>query len=205
MVEGEQFKERFHPLLDKMDPDRNRAGEIYTSIHRRLVKFFQWRGCQEPERWADVTIDEVAKSIVAGKEINVSDPYLYCWGVARHVLSRCWQEQKRIKRLTETETETLIEDPTKAEQEDLESQLKEHKLSCMRQCLKKLSPTEYELIIQYYQEGNEKLKKVRKALAKKLGLKLINLRTRACRIRTKLVDCVEECVRPVKKELFGLR
>ncbi len=61
-------------------------------------------------------------------------------------------------------------------------------------CLKKLSDDSRELIVAYYREQRRAKIKLRKELAERLGIPLNALRIRAHRIRTKLEDCVVNCL-----------
>jgi hypothetical protein len=38
-------REGFESLLSMLDPDREKAGELYEGIRRRLVRLFEWRFC----------------------------------------------------------------------------------------------------------------------------------------------------------------
>ena len=55
----------FEQLLSVLDADRDRAGERYEVIRRKLLKFFEWRGCQRPDELADQTIDRVLEALAA--------------------------------------------------------------------------------------------------------------------------------------------
>src|ERR1700686_2943895 len=76
----------FDRLLQKLDSDRDRAGEQYLRIRQKLSKFFEWRGCISPEECADRTIDRAARRIDEGSEIHASDVYLFFHGIAVNVL-----------------------------------------------------------------------------------------------------------------------
>ena len=39
----------FDRLLDRLGPDRERAGERYEALRFKLIKFFEWRGSPFPE------------------------------------------------------------------------------------------------------------------------------------------------------------
>ena len=43
--------EEFEALLAQLDPDRERAGERYETIRRKLVRLFEWRGCAARRIW----------------------------------------------------------------------------------------------------------------------------------------------------------
>src|SRR5690242_4941740 len=85
-------QETFDRLLSYLDTDRELAGEKYEKIRQRLLKFFKWRGCLNPEEYTDKTIDQVARRVCEGVELRVSDPYLYFHGTALNILKRGWRE-----------------------------------------------------------------------------------------------------------------
>src|SRR5262245_21687271 len=53
--------EEFDRLLLWLNPDRDKAGEKYEWIRKRLIKIFVCRGCNVPEELADKTINRVAR------------------------------------------------------------------------------------------------------------------------------------------------
>src|SRR5690242_7028531 len=95
-------QEAFDKLLACFDTDRGRAGEKYEQIRRKLVKFFTWRECGDPEGYADRTIDRVSRRILEGSELRVADPYVYFHGVAINVLREYWRDREnRTARLSD--------------------------------------------------------------------------------------------------------
>ena len=83
----------FHGLLDRLDPDPQRAGEKYEALRRRLTAFFEWRGAPWPEEHADETINRVAKR--AAEDETVIQIEAYAVGVARMVLLEALRERAR--------------------------------------------------------------------------------------------------------------
>src|SRR5437868_1223883 len=81
----------FEKLLDQLDHNRERAGEQYERIRLKLMKFFEWRGCNPAEEYADKAMDRVARKIYEGEDIRASDPYTYFHGVARFILMEKWR------------------------------------------------------------------------------------------------------------------
>src|SRR3990170_1236848 len=61
------------PLLAALDPDRERATALLAQQRRRLVKYFEWRGCWEPQRLADETIARVVRRLAEGEALGPSD------------------------------------------------------------------------------------------------------------------------------------
>src|SRR5204863_6195928 len=56
-------RESFEILLAQLDPDRERAGELYETIRRKLIRLFEWRGCACPEDLADETFNRGARQL----------------------------------------------------------------------------------------------------------------------------------------------
>ena len=79
-------KEALDKLLACLDQNREQAASRYEIIRRKLMKYFECRGCCSPEDLADETINRVARRIYEGKEIWTSEPANYFYGVARNVL-----------------------------------------------------------------------------------------------------------------------
>jgi len=94
-------RESFDILLAQLDPDRERAGERYEAIRRKLVRLFEWRGCAAPEDLADETINRVARRLAEGVELRSADPYGYFCGVAhllyKEVLRRASREHRALE------------------------------------------------------------------------------------------------------------
>ena len=54
----------FEGLLDWLAPDREEAGKKYEEIRDGLIRFFRFKGCNDPEFLADETINRVASKIL---------------------------------------------------------------------------------------------------------------------------------------------
>lgn len=180
----------FDRLLQELDPDRERAGEIYEQIRQKLTKFFQWRGCATPEDYADRTIDRVARKIGEGAGLQTQNPYLYFHGVAINVLREHWKEVQKaeVKPLDDIQ-------PPQAPNREPENEEKERKFECLDGCVKRLPANQLVLITEYHQgDGGAKIAR-RNQLAEQLGIPLNALRIRAYRIRGELETCVSECIK----------
>lgn len=171
-------------FLKSLGPDRDSAGAKYLEVHRKLARFFEWRGCPAPEEHADEAITRVAKRLAEGEEIR--DPATYAIGVARFLLLEVHKEREKERKIAAAQPEVQ---PSVAD-----AQTPEQRAECLRRCLGRLSPDNRELILQYY-EG-EKGRKIenRKRLTENLHLTPTTLRMRALRIRESLLECVEKCV-----------
>jgi DNA-directed RNA polymerase specialized sigma24 family protein len=177
----------FDRTLAILDPDRDRAGERYELIRRKLTKFFEWRGCTEPEEYADRTMDRVIRKVGEGAEIHVADAYHFFHGVALNVLREYWKAaQKAPKKPLED-----VDLPQTAP----DSSDSERRLTCLDGCVRDLPVQQLTLITQYHQDdGGAKIAK-RTQLASQLGIPLNALRIRAYRIRGTLEGCISECLK----------
>ena len=184
--------EEFEALLAQLDPnDRERAGELYETIRRKLVRLFEWRGCTSPEDLADETINRVARRLAEGVALQSRDPYGYFCGVAHLVF-------KEVLRRAAREHHALNEVggwPPAASGDDEPS---DRRLDCLRGCLAQLPPDQRDLILQYYKGKNDQGEnniRNRQTLAREIGVPMNALRIRVHRIRRRLESCVQECLR----------
>jgi RNA polymerase sigma factor (sigma-70 family) len=172
-------------FLACLDPDSDRAGEKYESLRLTLMKFFDWRGAHFPEECADETINRVIRKIAEGQ--SVRDIPTYCHGVARLVLLESLKgpESKRTD-FEELPPAALV--AHKPEERD-------ERQDCFEQCLKELPVENRRLILQYYlDEKRDKINR-RLEMAERLGIPLNALRSRAQRIRNRLEECVNGCLK----------
>jgi RNA polymerase sigma factor (sigma-70 family) len=172
-------------FLACLDPDSDRAGEKYESLRLTLMKFFDWRGAHFPEECADETINRVIRKIDEGQ--TVRDIPTYCHGVARLVLlEKLKGPESRRADFEELPPIALVAP---------EPEERDEKQDCFEQCLKQLPVESRQLIMQYY--GDEKREKInrRLAIAERLGIPLNALRSRAQRIRNRLEECVNGCLK----------
>lgn len=197
MKEWVLTQEAFDRLLAELDADRERAGVKYEEIRQRLRKFFEWRGCAQPEEYADRTIDRVTRRIAEGVELRVKDPYLYFHGVALNVLREHWKEPTREHGSFEDlpPSHNPAQDPIKLMEQAWEREEKEKRLECLDRCLRRLPAESLALITEYHQSEKRGKIEGRKTLAARLKIPLNALRIRAYRIRGELEKCVRECAR----------
>src|SRR5450432_3873967 len=93
------MQEGFDLLLAQLDPDRNLAGQKYESLRRKLSKFFQWWGSQDPDELADEAFDRVAKKLAQGEPIR--DLGAYIMGVARLIFKEHVKSQIKLRAAVE--------------------------------------------------------------------------------------------------------
>jgi RNA polymerase sigma factor (sigma-70 family) len=186
--------EAFEGLLARLDSDRERAGGRYENLRRKLVKYFECRGCLAAEDYADETINRVARRMSEGKHIWTADPASYCYGVARNVLREYWISPDR--ELAALECLPPVAHPS-SRTDDLfwsesEKYMLDQQMDALDHCMNELPAESRELLIEYYKgERGERIRN-RKLLARRLGIPPNALRIRVHRIREKLERCVNE-------------
>ena len=186
-------------LLEQLDSDRDRAAEKYEQIRQRLMKLFRWRGCLEFEEYADKTIDRVARRIADGALIRTPNPYTLFYGVAMNLLKEQWRKSEReseaLDSLSHSPQSSVDAEDIRAEDEE-ETKEQEARIECLRHCLGQLPPESVTLIRKYYAEGDVLNKEQRKQIAEELRISVNVLRVRAFRIRSKVEQCVGDCISP---------
>ncbi|HEX7184087.1 MAG TPA: hypothetical protein VF756_19815 [Thermoanaerobaculia bacterium] len=176
--------EGLEALLAALDPDRERAGQQYEMIRRKLMRLFEWRGCETPEDLADETINRVARRMAEGVELRSTDPYGYFCGVAHLVYKEMLRRSARERSMLEAG------DWTPPAEEEPSS---DRRLECLRHCLGQLSDDQRRLVLVYHQEDNHI--QSRKMLSQELDIPMNALRIRVHRLRRRLEECVEEYLR----------
>lgn len=180
-------REGFDSLLAQLHPDRDRAGELYESTRRKLIRLFEWRGCDRPEDLADETINRVARRMAEGIELKSADSYGYFCGVAHLVYKETLRRSSRELRSLESGE---WPPPIYVPEEDEEPA--DRRLECLHQCLATLPQDKRDLLLRYHQ-GENNIRN-RRTLARDLEIPLNALRIRVHRERRKLEACVHGCL-----------
>lgn len=176
--------EAFDALLSRLDTDRERAGEEYETLRRRLIRFFDARYCTRSEDYSDEVINRLAKKLHEGTAIQEISSYSL--GVARIL----FKEIQRELEMSTAEFDHLPSATVSFKSEDPH----DLRLECFESCLGKLTEENRTLIVNYYQEEKKAKIDNRKQLASRMGIPLNALRIKTCRIRERLEACVNDCV-----------
>jgi DNA-directed RNA polymerase specialized sigma24 family protein len=178
----------FTRLLDRLDSDREQAGEKYEDLRRTLIRFFEWRGTPYPEEQADEVFNRIGRKLDQGTEIQNLAAYSY--EIARLVFLETTKGTDR-KRLS---LESVKVDPVALNSSE-ETAEKELRLVCLDECLRTLSGGSQKLILEYYTHEKRGQVERRRALAERFGLRRDALANRVQRLRDKLQYCVSSCLR----------
>lgn len=173
----------FDSFLTLLDSNRERAGQKYEILRVRLVKFFEWRVCRFPDDLADETLDRIIRKFDTNEQIN--DYLNYAYGVARLVYL------ENLKQQTKEQAVILNMPVSNVMPENKE----DTNLDCLEICLQKLSEDNRMMILHYYRDDKQAKIDYRKKLAEKFEISTNALRIKTLRIRTKLEECVFNCLK----------
>ena len=178
--------EAFEKFLAALSHDRDEAGIQYEIVRRKLERFFEWRKVEPADYYADETINRVVRRIAEGEVIQNVGSYIY--GVARMVHMEALREQ-------EHGAVPLEDAPQALKQESPQPVEPEPRVICFDQCLDSLTAEHRKLIVGYYQEERRAKIELRQELADSLQIPLNALRIRAHRIRQRLEQCINQCLK----------
>lgn len=175
----------FEALLNWLDADRENAGQKYENIRRGLLKIFRGRGCPQPEDLADETINRVAQKIESLADEFAGEPAAYFFSVARLI----YLEDIRRQNLTEELEDKFVVEP------NFEDDFKDRRADCLNQCLTLQPSEDRQIVVGYYAADGENQIRMRSRLATDLSMSVSVLRVRAFRIRQRLFNCVQQCLK----------
>ena len=183
----------FALLLERLDPDPQRAGAAYERLRRALTRFFDWRGAFFPEECADETLDRLARKVVEG--VAVVDVEALAHGIARLVLLEDARARARRAPSEAAPPETVPPGWSASASEE-DNPLLGH----LEACLETLASGEMRLVLAYYAEpaGIRKIES-RRRLAGELQVTDNALRSRVQRLRDRLEACVRGRSAPAER------
>lgn len=176
-------------LLQCLDADPDLAGQKYEDLRRTLTRYFEWNGARySSEDLTDETLLRAARKLDEGVEIlNLGG---YCYRIAQLVFKESLKKpDQRWVALDDMEREPV------APVDDDDAPEDDQRRRCLNVCLAELTPQNRELIIEFYRDDKRDKINCRKALAERLGIPRNALGNRAQRLRDKLQECIEKCLR----------
>jgi DNA-directed RNA polymerase specialized sigma24 family protein len=174
----------FYRFLAWLDSDRDEAGKRYEKIRAWLIRIGRARGKTEAqaEEIADEVINRVVRKLPGIIDDYVGLPERYIYGVLRKIL---------------IEPDPPPPVPPPAPPTD-ELDDKEWRDACLQHCLKKLSPEDQKLLLDYYADDGRAKIEHRRELAERLGISTNALRIHLCRLRATLKECLDDCLKKKK-------
>lgn len=173
--------EDFARFLEKLSPDTEEAGQLYTRLRNKIAGFLRMKGVSDPADAAGDVIERAAVRISGGAIVpNVES---YCIGIARNVANELWRRERREERAFRRFTESLA---------DNSAEEVERIRRILKPCFEQLEDKDRELLVAYCRipEGLSRAEH-RRRLAEEIGMSMRALRTHVSRLRDKLEACVE--------------
>ena len=190
---AELSAEAFNKLLQKLDPDPDKAAAEYLRLRKTAFYILRRGGLSDGESYvaADKCLDLLAKKLLDGEDIK-SIP-AYAAGIVRNLLREHYR-----KNPPEQQVEMNENDGFRSRMQFRPEHLKEEdpRRQCLDECLQKICKTveDRELLIRYYDAAeDEKNKDNRRKLADEFGLTYTNLTTRMSRLLKRLEKCISNC------------
>jgi DNA-directed RNA polymerase specialized sigma24 family protein len=188
--------ESFQRFLVWLDAGAGTPGERYLEMRRRLADYFDRKQCARADELSDETLNRVARRLEEEGAIDAATPAQYCYVVARFVFFEYLRRGDRGAVPYDEMPSPDSKSPALQVADDHEPETQDgtRRFECLEQCLDRLPAAERSLILAYY-SGEQRLKiEQRRALAARFGFTPNALAIRACRIRSKLEECVSGCV-----------
>lgn len=178
-------QEAFDSFLRWLSPDRDEAALKYEEIRRKLLNFFDFKGCEDAETLVDETINRVTERIFRATPDEADFPVQFVYGVARKIHLESYSAPKIY-----TLNEELPLDASVSETEFFGDDARD----CMQICLKELKEADSKLVFAYFGVSKKNKLEEREALSKDNGESINALRVRISRIRQKLQKCQKNCL-----------
>ncbi|MFN0112857.1 MAG: hypothetical protein ACKVZH_28690 [Blastocatellia bacterium] len=180
-------KEEFDCFLEWLGEGRDKAAAEYESIRRRLVIFFNCRGCRDPESLADEAINRVIRKLPTFADSYTGDKAKIFYGFAKFVYLEYLNESSNHE-------DSLMEFLRRMNQPETDDE-QQHIYQCLSHCLQKQPEDKQKMFIAYYLvERNEKVEHHQK-LAREFDLSIGALRKKMFDLKNKLFDCVKNCLK----------
>ena len=182
-------------LLRYFDPDPTIAAEKLLRCRQKLVRRFAAEHCYDAEDLANETLRRVLQVLDRDEKQLTTTIEAFISGFATNVIHE-------IHRRPDSQKIPLDElasdkEPRTVSLEELELAFSREEAlwSCLKQCLDKLTQTERETLLRYYDSAlHEKLKEVRERMALSLGLTSAQLRKHTFKLRAQLEACISDCL-----------
>lgn len=190
----------FESLLQWLNSDREAAGVAYEKLRSRLLKVFISQGAASSEDLVDEVFTRTARKLSEGVQVQATDPFIYCYGIARNVLREYRKIQLRMGESIERDEGTNRQPPEPAihpailELEAEERQEREQRLTCLEHALSRLTTENRSLFLEYYRQDTNSKINHREHLAEVVGLPLNAIRIRVHRMKAKLEESIRKCL-----------
>jgi hypothetical protein len=184
-------QEAFDAFLRWLSADRDEAAAKYEHIRRKLIKIFDFKGCDNSDLLADESINRVIERVFRAETSGEKFPTQFIYGVAKIIY---------LEYCSNPKTFILDEDTNLADSGITETEFfgDDDVQFCMKFCLESLKKADSELIFNYFSVNKKTKTTEREAICKKRGESMNALRVKISRIRQKLQKCRKNCLQEKK-------
>lgn len=170
--------------------DSESAAELLESLRKKLIYYFQARRCEDPEELAQETLARLIRKLGV-QQVKVDDITRYSYGIAKKIrLEHLRRKEKEQNILNEQQYQAST-----ATTDEVSTDEKERRLTCMEKCAADLSATERQLLTSYANGNGRAQQERRKRMAEELNISLGNLRLHVFKLRSRLRECFEKCMK----------
>ncbi len=182
-------KQDFDTLLTLFSEDREEAGKNYEKLRSGLIRFFRFRGCNDPQSLADETFNRVASKMTAFERSDDRQPTAFIYGFARKILlEHLRSPQNRASPLDDLPVRyRTAPDPSDEAVEEDHAHL--------QKCLNELPEEDRTLVIEYFSRDRSEKISLRKKMAERIGCSGQALQSRRFRRKAVLRTCINRCRR----------
>lgn len=167
----------FEDLFRTLEPEAESVADGFARCRRKLVKFFSWRRCTEPDDLADETISRLLKTMSTGTKISADKPYSFVYAIAMNVFKECARRKREHGEVASIDEILEVPDHSRSPVDD-----------CQKHCLDRLAEDKRKLLHHYYVDNIscEDIARERQETINALRLKIF-------RIKESLRRCCEDC------------
>ena len=172
---------QFSALLQRLDPDPEKAGVEFVRMNQRLRIFFMSRGFTDAESLADRTIDRTIRRLAQVREIRS-----FVLGVARRIAIEVRRNPRMVSLQDMPEIAAKMAGATSRDDR------REEYLRCMAACVEQLTTDEQQLLTEWHSfDGREKILR-RARLAETRGITKGHLRIIMFRLKARLRKAIKQ-------------
>lgn len=170
----------FEDVLKKLEPTAQTIQEAYKQCRSKMVKFFQWRFCEDSVALADETIARFVEQHSSGTQVAPDKLYSYLYAIALHVFYEFLRKKKKADKIKDKIKELW----------QLPALGSDKRWECHKHCLERLESDKEDLLGRYYLTNEEP-----EDIAIDMGITVGTLRLRIHRVKQELRSCCEDCLK----------
>lgn len=185
MNEAPEFKNEMDKLLFWLNPDREKAIELYLNLQQRLIYYF--RDFDDREDLAGEVFNRTLDNFRKDTVITEIDPAKYLYAIARNIKRENFRKRRFLSLDESPETGNLVQPSRENSTEEFDE-----KYQIVKDCIESLG-AKGDLFLKYHSvpEGMD-TDEYRNQVAESENITLYYLRVKIFRIKKKIIKCFEK-------------